>query len=35
MIGQYQKNKAGEIVMEIVYPFDVSTAKLIYPLKGF
>jgi branched-chain amino acid transport system substrate-binding protein len=35
MIGQYQKNKAGEIVMEIVYPFDVATAKLIYPLKGF
>lgn len=35
MIGQYQKNKEGEIVMEIVYPFDVATAKLIYPLKGF
>ncbi|MBI5592201.1 MAG: ABC transporter substrate-binding protein [Deltaproteobacteria bacterium] len=35
MIGQYQKNKAGDIVMEIVYPFDVATAKLIYPLKGF
>lgn len=35
MIGQYQKNKAGEIVMEIVYPFDVATARLIYPLKGF
>jgi len=35
MIGQYQKNKAGEIVVEIVYPFDVATAKLIYPLKGF
>ncbi len=35
MIGQYQKNKSGEIVMEIVYPFDVATAKLIYPLKGF
>jgi len=35
MIGQYQKNKTGEIVMEIVYPFDVATAKLIYPLKGF
>jgi branched-chain amino acid transport system substrate-binding protein len=35
MIGQYQKNKEGQIVMEIVYPFDVATAKLIYPLKGF
>lgn len=35
MIGQYQKNKEGEIVLEIVYPFDVATAKLIYPLKGF
>ena len=35
IIGQYQKNKAGEIVLEIVYPFDVSTANMIYPFKSF
>lgn len=35
MIGQYQKGKDGQIVMEIVYPFDVATADMIYPLKGF
>lgn len=35
MIGQYQKDKDGNITMEIVYPFDVATANLIYPFKGF
>jgi branched-chain amino acid transport system substrate-binding protein len=35
IIGQYQKNQAGEVVLEIVYPFEVATAKLIYPFKGF
>ncbi|MHC1725805.1 MAG: ABC transporter substrate-binding protein [Syntrophobacteraceae bacterium] len=35
IIGQYQKDKAGNIVLEIVYPFDVATADMIYPLKGF
>ncbi len=35
IIGQYQKDKAGKIVLEIVYPFDVATAPMIYPLKGF
>jgi branched-chain amino acid transport system substrate-binding protein len=35
IIGQYQKDKAGEIVLEIVYPFDVATADMIYPFKGF
>ena len=35
MIGQYQKDKDGNITMEIAYPFDVATANLIYPLKGF
>ncbi|MCB2189020.1 MAG: ABC transporter substrate-binding protein [Deltaproteobacteria bacterium] len=34
MIGQYQK-KGDEIIMEVVYPFDLATANLIYPLKGF
>jgi len=35
IIGQYQLDKDGQIVMEIVYPFDVTSADMIYPLKGF
>ncbi len=35
MIGQYQKDKAGNIVLEIVYPFELATANMIYPFKGF
>jgi len=35
MIGQYQKDKDGNIALEIAYPFDVASANLIYPLKGF
>lgn len=35
MIGQYQKDKSGNIALEIVYPFDVATADMIFPLKGF
>jgi branched-chain amino acid transport system substrate-binding protein len=35
MIGQYQKDKEGNLTLEIVYPFDVATANMIYPLKGF
>ncbi len=35
MIGQYQKDKAGNIVLQVVYPFDLATANMIYPLKGF
>ncbi len=35
IIGQYQKDKSGKLVLEIVYPFDVATAPMIYPLKGF
>jgi branched-chain amino acid transport system substrate-binding protein len=35
MIGQYQKDKDGNLSLEIVYPFDVATANMIYPLKGF
>jgi branched-chain amino acid transport system substrate-binding protein len=35
MIGQYQKDKEGNITLEIVYPFDVATANLIFPFKGF
>jgi branched-chain amino acid transport system substrate-binding protein len=35
MIGQYQKGKDGKIVLEIVYPFELATADMIYPFKGW
>ena len=35
MIGQYQKGKDGAITLEIVYPFDVASANMIFPFKGF
>jgi branched-chain amino acid transport system substrate-binding protein len=35
IIGQYQLGKDGQMAMEIVYPFDVTSADMIYPLKGF
>lgn len=35
IIGQYQKGKDGEIVLEIIYPFEVATANMIYPFKAF
>ena len=31
LIGQYQKNASGKVGLEIVYPFDVTTADMIYP----
>ena len=31
LIGQYQKDKGGDLVLEIVYPFDVATADMIFP----
>jgi len=31
LIGQYQKQMDGNIGLEIVYPFDVSSANMIYP----
>jgi branched-chain amino acid transport system substrate-binding protein len=34
LIGQYQM-KDGEIGLEIVYPFDLATADMMYPFKGF
>ena len=34
LIVQYQK-KGSEITREIVYPFDVATANMIFPLKGW
>jgi branched-chain amino acid transport system substrate-binding protein len=35
LIGQYQKNADGQIVLEIVYPFDVASAEMIYPFPKF
>ncbi len=35
LIGQYQKNATGDIVLEIVYPFDLASADMIYPFPGF
>lgn len=35
LIGQYQKGKDGQIGLEIIYPFDVSSADMIFPFKGF
>jgi branched-chain amino acid transport system substrate-binding protein len=35
MIGQYQKGKDGKMVLEIVYPFELATANMIYPHKGW
>jgi branched-chain amino acid transport system substrate-binding protein len=35
MIGQYQKGKDGKIVLEIAYPFELATADMIFPIKGW
>jgi branched-chain amino acid transport system substrate-binding protein len=35
LIGQYQKAEDGNVVLEIVYPFDVVTADMIYPFPGW
>jgi branched-chain amino acid transport system substrate-binding protein len=35
LIGQYQKGADGKIGLEIVYPFDVASADMIYPLPAF
>ncbi len=35
LIGQYQKGKDGKIGLEIVYPFDVSSADMIFPFPGY
>ncbi len=35
LIGQYQKSADGELVLEIVYPFDVASADMIFPFEGF
>jgi branched-chain amino acid transport system substrate-binding protein len=35
MIGQYQKGKDGKMTLEIVYPFELATADMIFPIKGW
>jgi branched-chain amino acid transport system substrate-binding protein len=35
LIGQYQKGSDGKVGLEIVYPFDVATANMIYPFPEF
>jgi len=35
LIGQYQKAADGQIVLEIVYPFDVASADMIYPFPKY
>jgi branched-chain amino acid transport system substrate-binding protein len=34
LIGQYQW-KEGKAELEIVYPFDLATANMIYPFPGW
>ena len=35
LIGQYQKQKDGSVGLEIIYPFDVSSADMIFPFPGY
>jgi branched-chain amino acid transport system substrate-binding protein len=35
LIGQYQKAADGKIDLEIVYPFNVATANMLYPFPKF
>jgi branched-chain amino acid transport system substrate-binding protein len=35
LIGQYQTQKDGKIDLEIIYPFDLATANMIYPFPGW
>lgn len=35
LIGQYQKTKGGGIDLEIIYPFELATANLVYPFPGW
>jgi branched-chain amino acid transport system substrate-binding protein len=35
LIGQYQKGPDGKIGLQIVYPFDVASADMIYPFPKF
>jgi branched-chain amino acid transport system substrate-binding protein len=35
LIGQYQKGSDGSMGLQIVYPFDVASAEMIYPFPKF
>jgi len=35
LIGQYQKGADGNIGLEIVYPFDVASADMVYPFPQY
>jgi branched-chain amino acid transport system substrate-binding protein len=35
LIGQYQKQADGTVGLEIVYPFDVASADMIFPMPQF
>ncbi|MFC1880459.1 ABC transporter substrate-binding protein [Thermodesulfobacteriota bacterium] len=35
LIGQYQKGPDGKIGLEIVYPFDVASADMVYPFPQY
>ena len=35
LVGQYQKGKDGNLSLEIVYPFDVASADMIFPFAGY
>ena len=35
LIGQYQKQPDGSVGLEIVYPFDVSSADMIFPMPKY
>jgi len=35
LIGQYQKSPDGQIGLQIIYPFDVASADMIYPFPKF
>jgi branched-chain amino acid transport system substrate-binding protein len=35
LIGQYQLTKEGKVDLEIVYPFELATANMIYPFPGW
>ena len=35
LIGQYQKQADGTVGLEIIYPFDVASADMIFPMPQF
>jgi branched-chain amino acid transport system substrate-binding protein len=35
LIGQYQKQADGSVGLEIIYPFDVSSADMIFPMPQY